>query len=421
MSEAWVCGTGDWRGPKPGDPDMTNILLWVTPAFGGIDIEWSYPHLNPEAVLHTILYRSTSPDKATAVRHKVVAGNFFYDKSTTATAVEYYYWIQLVSVNGTYGDLIGPRAARARPPIQAILEDLAQKIDAGMLSQSLKQDIDQISLNKLGITAEMQARDAADQALGVSFNQVQAHSQNTRALLQEEMLARTSADEAFAASVNTLYAEIGDSIAAIQVEQQVQANDISSLARRVTTVQSSLQDEIASVQVNLQTNIDVVNGTVREIGALYTAKVDVNGLIGGFGVFNDGTTVEAGFDVDRFWVGRTKNKVKPFVIENDEVFMNEAVINKLTFNKLRSDDGTLIVQNGKVRASYLDLDFASVTGAIQSNNYSPGYTGWKLDREGMFENNGVVSGRGRMSQTNRAIKVFDGNNRLRVQLGDLTA
>src|SRR5690606_28349365 len=123
---------------------------WVTPAFGGNDVEWSYPGLNPEAVLHTILYRSTSPELGTAVRYKIVSGNFFYDKSTSATPIEYYYWIQMVSVNGTYGEMIGPRSATAKPAIADLIEQLSGEIDEGFLNQRLKQTIDQIELNRLG-------------------------------------------------------------------------------------------------------------------------------------------------------------------------------------------------------------------------------------------------------------------------------
>ena len=51
-----TCGVGGWGGPLPGDPD-NNSVLTATPAFGGIDVSWSYPGTNPQAVAHTVLYR----------------------------------------------------------------------------------------------------------------------------------------------------------------------------------------------------------------------------------------------------------------------------------------------------------------------------------------------------------------------------
>ena len=362
MSEVWVCGTGGGNFPKPGDPD-SNVILKATPAFGGIDVEWTFPAINPHAVAHTILYRSTSEVVDSAVRHAIVSGNFFYDKTTTATPIRYYYWIQIVSVNGTYSEMIGPASAEARPTIEQMIELLTGQIDAGVLAQSLKTEIGKIQLNTLGINQEMIDRAKNDDALGVAFNEVSAHSDQTRALLQQEVLARTSSNEAFAASVNTLYTELGQSIAAVQTQQQALATAQSSLASHITTVQSELEDDLASVQVGLQTNITMVGNKVTDIGALYTAKVDVNGLIGGFGVYNNGKIVEAGFDVDRFWVGRTTNKKKPFIIEGNEVFIDEAAINKLTFSKLRDEAGSFVVEDGKVKAKYLLVDEASIKDA----------------------------------------------------------
>lgn len=479
MSEMY-CGTGSWKGPKPGDPDMTNINLWVTPAFGGNDVEWSYPGLNPEAVLHTILYRSTSPEVGTAVRHKIASGNFFYDKSTSATPIEYYYWIQMVSVNGTYGEMIGPRSATAKPAIADLIEQLSGEIDEGFLNQRLKQTIDQIELNRLNTQQAIEDLLAGDETLAITLDQVQQQTDDAVALLNAEVRVRTSADEALIASLNSMYAEVNGNIAsltqdqlllaneldaialfaqnieamvgttssqlqneidlrasqtaalgssvstlqadvagnksAIQTIQTTQASHDSSISSLSTTVQSTIPGQIASVKTGLETSIETLGGRVTNIGALYTAQVDVNGMVGGFGVYNNGTTVEAGFNVDRFWVGRATTKIKPFIIDGSQVFINEAVINKLTFDKLRAADGSLIVQNGKIKASYLEIG-----GDIQSTNFVTNSTGWRLQQNGNFEINGSVAGQGRLQMTNRAIKVFDGNGTLRVQLGDLNA
>jgi len=360
------CGTGLWSGPKPGDPD-NNLILSARPAFGGIDVTWTYPGINAHAVAHTILYRSTSGTEATKVQHSIVSGNFFYDKSDTATPIEYFYWIQIVSINGTIGELIGPASATARPTIEDTIIGLTGRIDAGVLAQSLKTEIGKIQLNKLAVDKELLALAEQDDALGAAYNEVVAFTEDTRALLQQETLARADANSAFVTNINTLYANMQGVVAAVQVETDARVTADKALASQITTTQSQLGDQIASVQVGMQTKIDTVNGKVTEIGALYTAKVDVNGLIGGFGVYNNGRTVEAGFDVDRFWIGRTQNKRKPFIIEGNEVFIDEAAINKLTFSKLRDESGSFVVQNGKAKANYLTVDTASIKDASITN------------------------------------------------------
>lgn len=298
-----TCGIGGWGGPLPGDPN-NNSVLTASPAFGGVDVSWSYPTTNPQAVSYVQLYRGLNPDFSLAILLANVGGNFFYDKSTSAEFVEYFYWIKIVSVNGTVGELIGPASAIAISSIGDVIEGLTAKIDAGKLAQSLKTEIAKIALNEQAITQERVARIEGQNAYSALMTQVQAGVDNAYGLLNQEITARQEGE--------------------------------SSLVAAIDTAQSVLNGNIASAQTTLQTNIDTVNGVVTEIGALYTAKLSVNGLIGGFGVYNDGTSVQAGFDVDEFWVGRTQaNKRKPFIISNDKVYMDQVFIEDASITSLK--------------------------------------------------------------------------------------
>jgi hypothetical protein len=420
--ESGVCGTGLGDFPKPGDPD-NNLVLRASPAFGGIDVSWTYPGLNPHAVAHTILYRGVNPEFKNSARLTIVDGAFFFDKSAADHDIQYYYWIQVVSVNGTYGGVIGPATAIARPTLTEMIEKLTGMIDSGMLAQSLRGDIDKITLNKLGIDKALLDLAEVDQALAAAFNQVEASSEQTRALLQQELLARANGDTAVITQVNTLFAQLNQQMAAVQSIQNALVTELKAVAEDITTVSASLNGDTASGEVGLTAMVEKLDDRVTEIGTMYTVKisVDKNGqaLIGGFGIYNDGKTVQAGFDVDSFWVGRTGlNKKKPFIIQGDEVFIDQAAINSLVFTKLRSEDGSIMASNGKLQAKFLDLDLAQVRGAMQSSNYTAGREGWKLDKAGTFENNGTGIG-GRMSQTSDFIKIWDANNVKRVQLGNL--
>lgn len=333
--ELLTCGTGGWTGPKPGDPDNFSILQ-ATAAFGGIDVTWTYPLTNPFAVAHTLVYRATSSNFATATLLATVDGNFYYDKTVTETPVEYFYWIKFVSINGTYGELIGPDSATARPTIEAMIEMLTGRIDKGVLATALKEDIDKITTLEDGLTQEALYRQEDDAVIAEAFNGLQATVEDAVSLVLEETTARSTAD--------------------------------SALASQITTVQSQLGNNLASAQVNLQTNINTVNGKVTAIGALYTAKVSVNGLVGGFGVYNDGSEVQAGFDVDTFWIGRTNaNKRKPFIIADDIVYIDEGAINKLTFTKLRDMSGAFMVEDGRIKADYIKVNAASIVDGSITN------------------------------------------------------
>jgi len=320
-----VCGTGGWGGPLPGDPD-NNVILSATPAFGGIDVTWTYPQINSHAVAHVLLYRGTNSNFVTAVGRAVVAGNFFYDKVNVGQL--YFYWIKIVSINGTTGELIGPASATARPLIQDLIEELTGKIDQGLLAVSLKTTLDGISTVNTNLNNEIFDRQSGNTSFAQALISVQNGVAQANTFITTEISSRVSANQALAEQINLVSATLGGDIAAVTVSANAW---ISPLA--------------------------TTNGKVTSLGALYTAKVTVNGLVGGFGIFNDSTTVEAGFDVDTFWVGRTAaNKRKPFIIVGTETFIDQAVINKLTFSKLTDEAGTFIVENGQVKANYIDTN-----------------------------------------------------------------
>ena len=408
------CGTGGYSGPQPGDPNMDTLLLTATPAYGGIDVEWTYPSINPNAVAYTIIYRSLLPDPESAVVLRFAQGNFYFD--AIPQNIRYYYWIRVVSIYGTQGELIGPAGATARARIEQTIEELTGKIDSGVLAQSLKAEIDRIELNALGITAEMLARAENDDALGIRIDEISAFTGETRALLQEEVLARTSANEAFVSTVNTLYATVNGNIAAVQQQVTAQATDLAALASKVDTLEVEVGENLASAMQQIQVNIDTIDGKLVAIGARWTAQVNVNGLIGGFGVYNDGQLVEAGFDVDRFWIGRTDaNKRKPFIVENDVVYIDEAAINSLTFSKLRDESGTFIVADGKLKADYIDANNL-VTRQAQSSNYIPNLQGWSFNADGTFEMNGNAPGLGRLRITQNGLYIYHPNGVLGVDL-----
>jgi len=431
---AAVCGTGSGNFPQPGDPDLNGSILNASPAFGGIDVVWTYPGLNPQAVAHTILFRSTNADPATKVQHRIVTGNFHYNKVDPGQNVEYFYWIQIVSVNGTVGDLIGPASATARPTIEQMLLLLTGRIDDSALGQALKEEIQRLDSLTSALNTETSDRWNQYVQLQTDLGAYQNDVDGVATLVADEVVRLDSSDTAQVNQINVIAAKSGDNAAAVVAEQTARADADSALAQSVTTLQSTLGDEIAQVETNAQTDIDTLNGEVTNIGALYTTKVNVNGLIGGFGIYNDGSEVLAGFDVDTFFVGRTQaNKVKPFIIKDGETFIDEAVIQSLTFNKMRSEDGTLaftptvydglgnVTEAGKLKASFIEADNIVTRQMQSSSNVTVGgSTGPAFD----FNTDGSFSLRGKdptggVIQDTEGTRVYDHNGTLRVKLGKL--
>lgn len=86
----------------------------------------------------------------------------------------------------------------------------------------------------------------------------------------------------------------------------------------------------------------------------------------------------------------------PFAVTDGQTFIKAAFI----------QDGT--ITNAKIGAY------------IQSDDYVAGSAGWRLSKTGIFEINGSVPGQGRMTMTNRSLRVYDAAGQKRVQLGDLS-
>lgn len=335
-----VCGTGGWGGPKPGDPDNVSILT-ATPAFGGIDVSWTLPTVNSFAVAHVVLYRGLLDTFDAALQLVVVGGDSYYDKIDTN--YRYYYWITIVSINGTVGELIGPASAVARSTIEQTIEQLTGKIDAGVLSQSLKAELDKISILRTDLLSEITARENSSITLAQALADVDAGVAEALSFVGQEISTRTTNDAALAETLNLTAVTLGDNIAA------------------ATTA--------------LQTTITTVDGKVTDIGALYTAKVQVNGLIGGFGVYNNGSVVQAGFDVDTFWVGRTQaNKKKPFIINaSGDTYIDSAFISTLTADKLTA--GSSAVASGKTFGLATANTINTIYGVGYFNSGAPSTAG----------------------------------------------
>lgn len=396
MSDKRVCGTGTWIShPKPGDPDNNSITISATGAMGSINVRWTYPAINNHAVAFFTLYRSDTGRRSDAVEIAQISGNFYYDTEASDARQFYSYWVSAKSVNGTVGDWVGPAHARPFDMIEHLLQDMTGRIDAGKLAQNLRTEIDRIHYNKLGIDAEMIARAASDDALGVALNEIRGDLDGNMALIQQESLARVTADEALAHTVNTLYSDFNGVVAAVQEESYARASADQALAKQINTTQSVLGENIASVQTFSETNIKRVDGVIEEIGALWTARVQANGLIGGFGVYNDGRTVQAGFDVDEFWIGRTNNaKIKPFIYSGNQFYFN----GKVNFSNIAGPKPDVNADKTSSNTAYDTARVAGTTASTVRDRANAGNTAatrvnnWVRPNSTLIDGNKIYTG-----------------------------
>nr|WP_234015932.1 host specificity protein J [Achromobacter spanius] len=145
--------------------------------------------------------------------------------------------------------------------------------------------------------------------------------------------------------------------------------------------------EIKEVQDGLNAMISIKAGVTAN-GQYYGAGMGVS-------VENTpaGMQTQVLFLADRLALINLVNGVisTPFAIENGQTFIRSAFI----------QDGT--ITNAKI-GDYL-----------QSNNYVPNTTGWRLDKNGTYQNNGTGGG-GRRIETNTQSLWYDGNSVLRIRM-----
>jgi hypothetical protein len=333
------CGTGLGTVTIPSDPDFY-IAIAAVAGFNGIDVSWSYPTTNPHAVAYFQIWRNVTESFAGAVQIARISGSHYFDFNQDDLPLTRYYWVQVVSVNGTTGPAVGPASATAKTTVAAMIEQLSGEIDAGVLAQSLKATLDKIVLNEQAITQEITARTGANNAFSQLLTQVQAGVASLYSTVQTEITSRQDGD--------------------------------STLASAINTAQSSFGTSLATAQQTLQTNINTVNGKVTDIGARYTVTVGVNGLAGGFGIYNNGTTIEAGFDVSKFWVGSTNaNKRKPFIIVDGTTYIDTAAIRDASIDQAKIGD----LSANKITTGSLSASRINGQGLIvYSGNYTSSYS-----------------------------------------------
>jgi hypothetical protein len=224
----------------------------------------------------------------------------------------------------------------------------------------------------------------------------------TEASLTRETELRATVDAALASDITQLRATTAGNTAAIQSESSARSTADGALSARIDTAQATANNATASVQQTSQAlaNLD------GELSTMWNVKLQVNAngqyVFAGFGagIENVGGVFQSQFLVmaDRFAIlnSISGTVTSPFIVQGGQTIINSAVISQ---------------------ADILNL---IVTGELRSGNYIAQQQGIRINFvTGEFELNGAFPGGGRKLDTNRGSKIFDNNNVLRTQLGDL--
>lgn len=217
-----------------------------------------------------------------------------------------------------------------------------------------------------------------------------------------EQSARIEGDVAVGSRVDNVQASADENTAAIRVEALTRVSENSALAKQTSDLQVAVGGNTSAIKQTAQTVVDLDG----KASAMWSVKLQVNsqgqyvaaGV--GLGIENGPAGLQSIFlvNADKFAVVNGVNETlsAPFVVQNGQVFIKDAFIANGSITMLKIGD------------------------ALQSDDYVEGVQGWRLLKSGSFEINGSVPGQGKMTMTNRSLRVYDASNVKRVQLGDLS-
>ncbi|ROJ31627.1 host specificity protein J [Morganella morganii] len=214
----------------------------------------------------------------------------------------------------------------------------------------------------------------------------------------EAIISNALADDA---NVRAWHRESGAARADILETRKIIADEDKALAEYKQVVAARFEENEAAIENRSFAEFDSngngsaifsVRAGVNHKGQYYDAGMTV-------GVTVSGTKVSSriGFSADQFVLLNKSNDSwsSPFSVYGGQVFINSALI-----------------QDASITS-------AKISGAIQSDNFVSGKTGWRLDKNGTFEMNGSFGGQSRVQITNAGMSVWDEAGILRTKLGRL--
>lgn len=305
--------------------------------------------------------------------------------------------------------------AKIQVPINTPPPNTTYWIDVGQSVETANGLAQQVATN----TAEIVELDGVVTAQATAFEALRASYRDdngegdladaikgwtSTAAIASESSVRASENEATARRLTTFDAQIGENAANLTTLEEVVATNESATATKIDQLTATVGSNTAAIQQTATAYAD----TSGKLNTMWSVKMQLTtdgkyvaaGI--GLGIENVGGTLQSQFLVsaDRFAIVNTiaGGAISvPFAVQGGQVFMNSAFI----------QDGSITM--------------LKIGQYLQSDNYVAGVQGWRLDKAGNLEFNGPAPGGGRLTMTNRAIKVYDENGIKRVQLGDLSA
>lgn len=269
------------------DPN-NNSTLSATGTLGGIRVNWTYPTVNPEALAFVKVFRSTSSNFTSMAQIGTAKGDSYFDALGDVNAgTTFYYWIQIVTINGTVMGLIGPASASFSTSTSQYLAALSGQLEVSSLNSQLQAEIASIQTNRDSILNEGVIRSAIFDSVTLNLNALGIDVTQAFAAIASEQTARVDGDNVLASNISAVIASNTQNLAAIVNEQTARVSADSALAANVTTLEASVltnQNSINGVPV-------LISAAIQDFDSTQVGYCMVGGQPNGF--YGDKATCEA--------------------------------------------------------------------------------------------------------------------------------
>ncbi|EFQ5436106.1 DUF1983 domain-containing protein [Escherichia coli] len=316
------------------------------------------------------------------------------------------FWFYVRSVNLVGKSAFVEASGRASNDAKGYLTLFRGLIDETLLGQALKERIDASALREEVTQLEEGIRQRVDTDIAEVTRKIGEAENSLTQLVAKKNEDQSLAIAQVSQKVDSVSSEIAQTVSQGQEENARQIAQVRQYVdEKGSEITSTTDKKLGDQAVTIQQIQRVQSDTQNELNAMYMLKVqktkDGIPYVAGIGAGiedSDGQPLSSILlQADRIAMINPENgNTTPlFVAQGNQLFLNDVLMDRLT------------------------VDFASVTGEIQSDNFSPGQPGWRLSRDGRLEINGSGDGSGRMAFNGERLDVYDGNGVLRVRIGKL--
>ncbi len=448
ISSGWGYSEEKTLTGKVGNPPKPVGFIASENVVFGIELNWGFPANTDDTLKTEIQYSLTGTEDDAMLLADVPYPQRKYQQMGLKAGQIFWYRAQLVDRTGNesgYTDWVRGQASIDVSDItDVILEDIKESdtfkeliesaVDsnekiAGM-ADDIRQNADDLEQQALAIKENADGLAQAEvkiDEISVSMDGMTGGVKNSSIAVIQNSLAQvtsrrsqTATNAGNSASIDRIDTTIADTSQAVARALVTLDASAGGNVSNATDLTETLADFTQASATKINSLTVTVNGQTAAINQTAQAVADVNGNLSAMynikvGVSSNGQYYAAGMGIG---VENTPSGMQSQVIFlADRFAVTTAAGNSVAL--------PFVIQNGQtfIRASFIQdgtIENAKIGNYIQSNNFSAGYSGWRLSKDGTFENYGTPTSEGAMKFTSSAISVKDSNGVLRVQIGRIT-